>query len=79
MPKIEMIAATQWNVTPLIRRGNNFYFFAALYFSSLGFNAMCALPTKEGANKGIKSMKGAIKCCSEIEITAPILMCGIYT
>ena len=25
----------EWNVTPLIRRGSNFYFFVALYFALL--------------------------------------------
>ena len=49
-----------------------FIFFAALYCSCLGFNALLALTTKEGGNKGIKSKKGAIKCCKEIKITAMI-------
>ena len=30
----------QWNVTPCIRRGSNIYFFAALYFSVIGFDAL---------------------------------------
>ena len=33
--------AVQWNITPLIRRGSNFYFFAALYFSLLESTALC--------------------------------------
>ena len=28
-----LIVGEEWNVTPLIWRGSNFYFFAALYFS----------------------------------------------
>ena len=52
----------QWNVTLLMRRGSNFYFFAALYCSCFGFIDLLALPTKEGGNKGIKYKKGAIKC-----------------
>ena len=32
-----------------------FNFFAALYCSCLGFNALLVLPTKEGGNKGIKN------------------------
>ena len=31
-----------WNVMPHIRRVSNFYFFAALYCSCLGFNALLA-------------------------------------
>ena len=31
------------------------FFFAALYCSCLGFNALIAIPTKEGGNKGIKN------------------------
>ena len=41
---------------PLIRKGNNFYIFVA----GLGFNALLAVLTKVGGNKGIKSKKGAI-------------------
>ena len=33
------------NFTQLIMRGSNFCFFAALYSSCLGFNALLALPT----------------------------------
>ena len=57
------VERNKWNVTPLIRRASNFYFFAVLYCSCLGFNALHALPTKEGGNKGINSKKGAKKCC----------------
>ena len=46
-------AIVNWNVMPLIRRGSNFAFFAALYCSCLEFNGLLALPTKEGGNKGI--------------------------
>ena len=46
-------------------RGSYFVFFGALYCSCLGFNGLLALPTKEGGNKGIKSKKGAMKCCKE--------------
>ena len=49
----------KWNVTPLIWRGNNFSFFAALYCSCFEFDAMLALLKKEGGNKGITSKKGA--------------------
>ena len=35
-----------WNVTALIKRGNNHSFFAAFYYSCLGFNAL--LPDKWG-------------------------------
>ena len=35
----------------------------ALYCYCLGFNALLALLTKDGGNKGIKSKKGAKKCC----------------
>ena len=35
-------------------------------------NALLALPTKEGGNKGIKSKKGALKCCKENKNTALI-------
>ena len=41
------------NVMPLIRRGSNLYFFAALYCSCLGFNALLASPRYEGLQKGI--------------------------
>ena len=57
------VLSTEWNVRPLIRRGSYLYFFAALYYSCLGFNDLLALPTKKGGNKGIKSKKGAVKCC----------------
>ena len=40
--------------------GSDFYFFAALNCSCLGFNDLLALLTKEGGNRGIKSKKGAI-------------------
>ena len=30
-------------------------------------------------NKGSKFKKGAIKCWKENKITAPILMCGVYS
>ena len=33
----------QWNVTPIIWRGSNLSFFAALYCYCLGFNALLAL------------------------------------
>ena len=39
--------------------GSNFCFFAALYCACLGLNALLALQTKEGGNKGIKSKKRA--------------------
>ena len=42
----------KWNVTPLIRRGSNFYLFAALYYSCHGFNALLASPRYEGLQKG---------------------------
>ena len=53
---------------PLIRRGSNFCFFAALYCSCLWFNALLALPTKEGHNNAIKCKKGAIKCLQKTKI-----------
>ena len=36
----------KWNVTSLIRRGSDFYFFAALYCSHLGFNVLLTLSIK---------------------------------
>ena len=42
---------SQWNATPLLKRGSNFSFFAALYLSCRGFNSLLALLTKEGGNK----------------------------
>ena len=60
VPQNELI---WWNVTLLIRRGSNFNLFAAIYCSRLGLDA---LPIKEEGNKGIKSKKGAMKCCLEI-------------
>ena len=62
-------AGIKWNVTPLFRRSSNFVFFASLYCSCIGFNALLALPTKEGGNKGIKSKKGAIKWCKKKQNT----------
>ena len=43
----------KWNVMPLIRRGSNFVFFAALYCSCLEFNAMLALPQRREAIKAL--------------------------
>ena len=37
-----------WNVTPLIRRGSNLYFFAAIYCSCLGLNCPTWPPDKRG-------------------------------
>ena len=48
---------------------------AALYCSCLDFNALLALPAKEGGNKGIKFKKGAVNCCKERKITAPANEC----
>ena len=48
-----MIFCQQWNVRTLIMRGSDFYFFAKLYCSCLGINALLALTTEEGSNKGI--------------------------
>ena len=47
----DQTAESKWNVMPCIRRGSNSCFFAALYCSCLGFNALLALPTKEGGNR----------------------------
>ena len=38
----------KWNVMTLIRRGQNFSFFAALYCTYLDLNALFALQRKEG-------------------------------
>ena len=39
-----------------------------------------ALPwTKEVGNQDIKSNKEAIRYCKERKITAPILVCGVYS
>ena len=54
LPQHLECSAPKTNVTPLIRKGNNLFFFAALYCSCLGFNTLLALPTKEGGNKGMK-------------------------
>ena len=48
-----------------VRRGSNSIFFAALYCSCLGNNALLALPTMKGCNKSIKSKKVAMMCCKE--------------
>ena len=45
-----------------------FCFSATLYCPCPGFNGLLALRTKEGSNKGIKSKKGAIKCCDETKM-----------
>ena len=42
----------KWNVTLLIRRGINFYFFAALYWSCLGLNVLLASPRYKGLQQG---------------------------
>ena len=39
------LAKKKWNVIPLIWRGSNFSFFAALYCSCLEFNALLASPS----------------------------------
>ena len=40
-----------------------YFFFAALFCSCLGFNALHASPRYEGFSKGIQFKKGAINCC----------------
>ena len=52
----------------VIGRDSNFVFFGALYCSCLGFNTLLALLTKEGGNTGIKSKKGAMKCCKALKV-----------
>ena len=64
---------------PSIMRGTNY--FAALYFSCLGFTALLAQLQAGGTrdcNYGSKFKKRAMKCCKENKITAPTLMCGIF-
>ena len=39
---------SEWNVMPCIMRGTNFYLFAALYCSCLGFTALLASLRYEG-------------------------------
>ena len=54
--------------------------FPLMHFISPALDLMPCLPSqhREGGNNGIKSRKGAMKCCKENKITAPILMCGKY-
>ena len=61
---------------PLIRRGSNFSFLAALYCSFIGFQGLRALPTKE---EGIKALnpKREQYSAAKNKIIALILMCGI--
>ena len=54
-----------WNVTPLIRRGSNFVFFAALYCSCLGLLPCLQARGTRDCNKGSKFKKGAMKYCKE--------------
>ena len=53
------------------------FFFTALYCSCFGFNALLALPTREGGNKGIKFNKGARNCCYKIKISPSIFTIDI--
>ena len=48
-----------------------FYFLAALNCSLLGFNAFIASLLCQKGMQGIKSKAVAIKCCKEMQITAP--------
>ena len=48
---------SQWNVTPLIRRGSNFYFFAALYFAQLDLLPCLQARGKRDCNKSSESNK----------------------
>ena len=45
----------KWNVTPLIRRGSNFYFLAALYFALLDLLPCLQARGTRDCNKGTKS------------------------
>ena len=63
----------KWNVMPLIRRGSNFVFFAALYCPCLGLLPCLQAWGMRDCNKGSKFKKGAMTCCKEYKITAPIL------
>ena len=47
----------QWNVMPLIRRGSNFYFFAALYFALLDLLPCLQARGMRDCNKGSKSSR----------------------
>ena len=46
--KIEMY---NWNVTPLLLGGSNFYLFTDLNCTRIGLNSRFALPTKEGGKE----------------------------
>ena len=50
---------------------NNEFFLAALRCSLLEFNALIAIPVHRACKQGIKFKAGALKCCKEIQITAP--------
>ena len=45
----------KWNVTPLIGRGSNFYFFAALYFALLDLLPCLQARGTRDYNNGSKS------------------------
>ena len=47
----------EWIVTPLIRRGSNFYFFAALYFALLDLLPCLQARGMRDYNKGSKSSR----------------------
>ena len=65
------ITKQKWNVTPLIRRGSNFYFFAALYFALLDL-----LPCLQA--RGYEVWRIAIRAVSQVRQNKVLLRNNNY-